>query len=398
VRNNFDLVWLSIFRVKDQYSSTSLALAKEISKTNRLFFIDNPITIGEYLRGLIQQLLRKKVPVHNQKGEQTRNFIHIIPFVALSINWLPKGFIYNSFSFVNNVFFDISVSIILKKYAVKDYYFVNVFNPFYGRILSVKPKPRLKIYYSVDNMEFSPFIKKHGPYLEIKMVQSYDLVLATSQQLKAKLSSYISEVGYLPNAADTEIFKHASFGDLPKPKDIELISKPIIIYTGHIDWRVDKNLLQIIARHHPDKVLLLLGPVSLDKEVMTTLKSVANIIFLGSRPLHQLPYYLAHAQCAIIPFKLDEVTKSIYPLKINEYLSAGLPIVSTRFSPDIETFKGVISLENDHQLFAQKISYEIDSNNENLKLNRIKVAERNSWSARAEEFWRIVSTQITRRN
>ena len=91
---------------------------------------------------------------------------------------------------------------------------------------------------------------------------------------------------------------------------------------------------------------------------------------------------------AIIPFVKNEFTHNIYPLKINEYLAAGLPVVSTDFS-DLTDFKEVISIA-DQKDFTSKLSIVI-ADQQDASLSRIQMAKSNDWSARAEQFEKILS-------
>ncbi|MEO7988386.1 MAG: glycosyltransferase [Chryseolinea sp.] len=389
-----DLIWFSLDRVENKYSSTSFSLAKELARNNRVFYVDNPITYSEAYKAKSSD---KKNPSHSQThlvSNTPENFISIKPSMTLPINWMSNGGMYRWASQINNSILNNSLQKLISDYALKDFVFVNVFNPFYARTFSPKVKPALSVYYSVDDIRYSPYVKKHGPLLEQEIAKSYDVTLTTSRELQSILKEFSSSVYCLPNAADIALFKTALSKSLEKPEDIKNITNPIILYTGHVDWRVDIDMLTTIAKRHSDKTLLLVGPVSLKDDVIELLKSIPNIVFTGSKKLELLPAYLQHAKCAIIPFKCNTLTKSIYPLKINEYLAAGLPVVSTSFSEDIRQFNDVIHLEDDGQEFARKIQLAIDEDSNEKKVIRSKASESNSWAARAESFWQIMNRHL----
>jgi glycosyltransferase involved in cell wall biosynthesis len=50
---------------------------------------------------------------------------------------------------------------------------------------------------------------------------------------------------------------------------------------------------------------------------------------LGPRPYASLPELFAGADAGIVPFRLTPMTHAIHPIKVYEYLAAGLPVVST---------------------------------------------------------------------
>jgi teichuronic acid biosynthesis glycosyltransferase TuaH len=390
MQRDVDIVWLSLDRCDNKYSSTSFSMAKELSKTHRVFFIDNPATYGELMKktGKDAESLYTRVPGLSE------NFLAYRPERTLPINWVNNTSLYGVGSSINNWRFMHSLEKLLKDQRIERYIFVNVFDPFYARTFPIKNKPILSIYYSVDDIRYSPYVKKHGPRLEQEIVKNYDLTLTTSIELQRILSAFGDHVVNLPNAANIDLFKSAMHKAFDRPSEIKDIQQPIIIYTGHLDWRLEIDILVQVAKQHPDKVLLLVGPISLKDDVVAMLKSLGNVIFTGSKPIEQLPAFLHFSSCAIIPFKCNTLTASIYPLKINEYLAAGLPVVSTDFSEDIRQFEKVIALENNPHTFASVITNLISEENSSKQQARIALSENNTWEARAKQFWEIVSPRI----
>jgi glycosyltransferase involved in cell wall biosynthesis len=55
---------------------------------------------------------------------------------------------------------------------------------------------------------------------------------------------------------------------------------------------------------------------------------------------------------ALMPFALNEATRSISPTKTLEYLACGLPVVSTRVPDVVADFTGVVDLQDDGDGFA----------------------------------------------
>ncbi|NJO02585.1 MAG: glycosyltransferase family 1 protein [Bacteroidia bacterium] len=106
---------------------------------------------------------------------------------------------------------------------------------------------------------------------------------------------------------------------------------------------------------------------------------------LGPRPYDQLPAYLADFDLGLIPFIKDEFTRRIYPMKINEYLAAGLPVVSTPFA-DLSEFNRLIRIADDPEGFREALYIEIAEDSPAKQTRRIAQARRNSWEGRAEAF------------
>jgi glycosyltransferase involved in cell wall biosynthesis len=86
----------------------------------------------------------------------------------------------------------------------------------------------------------------------------------------------------------------------------------------------------------------------------------------------------------------NTLTKSIYPLKINEYLAAGKPVVSSTFSGDIRTFSESIYLAEDHAGFVEKIAGALEENDPSRIQQRVEIARSNTWEARIAQLWEEV--------
>jgi glycosyltransferase involved in cell wall biosynthesis len=84
------------------------------------------------------------------------------------------------------------------------------------------------------------------------------------------------------------------------------------------------------------------------------------------------------------------LTRSIYPLKINEYLAAGRPVVATDFSEDIVGFGDVVYIGKTHEEFLQLIDRAIVEDDGNKVRDRIHASKKNTWKARVEQFWQIL--------
>lgn len=391
------IIMLSMSRWDGPFSSASISLAKEFAKNNLVFYIDNPFTLKDigrlYKQPEIQS--RKKAlffghDIYKVIDPSLKNLIGVTPKFAIPINWLPASKIYDAFSSFNNKVIIETIRNIKKDHNIKDYILFNSFNPFYGHDLPKDIKPAIKIYQSRDDISESEYVNKHGVKLETKAILNADVSFATSIGLVKKLSKNNKKIHYLPNAADIDIFKDV-YKPLAKPKELLNIDKKIIIYTGNICHRIDYELLKKIAADHHDKIVLLVGPISNKQFFDYNLDKMANVITTGPKPINALPSYLKYSDCTIIPFHCNELTKSIYPLKINEYLATGKPVVSTNFSEDIASFENVIFLSKNHEDFLSGINNALNEDKDQLKAeNRVAIAESNTWSARVDLFWSFV--------
>lgn len=391
-----DIIMFALARWDGPYSSTSFSIASELARNNRVFYVDNPFTLkyalgnfsAPHVRSRFNRLLLRRRIYHTV----SESLIAVTPPIVLPVNFLPDGFLYDRLSAINDAIIGRTLTRLVKDYNVKSPLFINSFNPFYLKSLPESLHARLRIYISVDDIRHSKHISKHGPRLEDEMIASSDISFTTARELK-RLKSHLSpNVHYLPNAADVALFRKAADEELAKPADIADLQRPIVMYTGHVDPRVDFALLTKVIDELTGYDFVFIGPVSAPDETVNALKSRPNVRFTGRKALAALPAYLRHAACTLIPFVCNTLTRSIYPLKINEYLAAGKPVVSTPFSDEIQDFAKVISIADDPKLFASAIrSATADDSPEKIQ-QRLKFVEQNTWQARVKTFWEILAT------
>jgi teichuronic acid biosynthesis glycosyltransferase TuaH len=396
---DYDILIFALSRWDGDYSSTSYSLAKALSQHTRVFYIDNPFTIKHFYktRNTPQTKRRKNAllwgkDIFTKPDANHPDLTAVTPKLVFPINWMPAGFWYDTFSKVNDQIVSKAIDQTCHAFGIKKYLLINCFNPHFGKHFSLKQKPFLNIYYNVDDISQGPYLNKHGVALEAAAMKKADFTLVTSSELKNLSTKHAKNVFLLANAANVNLFQKALREDLPVPEEIRLIpaSKKIICYVGNICYRLDYDLLKKIASTHPDKILLMIGPFAVDTYKSSGLNKLPNVIFTGKKDLSELPAYLQHVDCCIIPFLCNQLTKSIYPLKINEYLSAGKPVVTTAFSEDIRSFSRVIHVSHTHTDFVRNIDRALTTDSPDLQQERMFYSANNNWTDRARQFIGIV--------
>ena len=395
----FDIIIFALPRFDGPYSSISISMAKEFSKKHRVFYINHPYSLKDLLtsfrsHNLKQRLLTLFFGMKNCKtftvDDSSHQVTMVTPLVTLPINFLSKGWLYNLLQKVNDKIFFSTLRKLIKREEINDFIFINTYDPFFALNFPDDLNPYLKIYQCVDDIEEVAYTLKHGAALEKRMMREYDLTLTTSQELTRIKKEFAQSIHYLPNAVDPSLFSQAFFKKLDTPKEFEGVSKKVIGFIGNIEQRMDYDLVKKIAFAHQDKLLYLIGPISSDEYKKEGLDKIGNIVFTGGKNIEELPAYLQNIDCAIIPFKCNKLTRSIYPLKINEYLAGGKPVVTTDFSQDIRTFGDVVYIARDHEDFIALIDLSLSENNDELAAKRLAHASENSWTSRVEDFWKII--------
>ena len=327
----------SMSRLDDDLSSASIALAKVLSRTNPVYYIEYPFTWLDLLRKRNYPKMLKRLPsllfgkhcLIPVKG-QSKNLSGSIPSPGVPIFSLPPGFIQRIGIKYNNHCIVSLINRIRKQKMINHYIFVNSFNPVYLSKINQHLQPSLSVYHSRDAIEE---LKLNWLNSENDCVQHYDMIMASSKKLCLNISYRNARpVNYFPNGGDSQLFRTAVDLKLPRPAELQGINRPIIGYTGAICQRIDYELLEKIAIAHKDKTIVLVGPRRDKGNTSIQLDSFPNIVFIESKNINALPAYLSYFDCAIIPFVKNNLTDGIYPININEYLGAGWSVLTTNFS------------------------------------------------------------------
>ena len=401
MKRNVDIIYFTLFRWKSEFSSISHAFGKELAKQgSRVFYIGHPFTykylMSADMRKKLNENLSTAFKLHEEDIDNVpENFHSLIPPLVAPINWISPGKMYNFFLKRNEEKIRAAIDEIIVQNDIKEYVFINCFNPFFPDIASKKLPPLVNIYQCVDDISQNEYTIKHGVELEKKIARESDMVMVTSTNLKTIMSEHNQNIEILHNAADVDNFTRALTDQFERPEEIKDVTGDIIGFTGALDpVRINYGLLTAIADAYPDKTLLLVGPFQQDLIEQAGLHQRKNIILTGSKHISQLPQYVHFMDTLIIPFYCNQLTKSIYPLKINEYLASGRSVISTNFSVDITGFKDVIHLVDNDEAFIAKIPEAIKDKDPKDIDARIAVAKTNTWAKRVELFWDIINKQL----
>jgi glycosyltransferase involved in cell wall biosynthesis len=255
----------------------------------------------------------------------------------------------------------------------------------------------LVVYHCVD--EHSAFPGFVSPDVvkgyDDELTRRADLVVATSENLRRSREALNSHTYTVLNAADVEIFNRALDPALPLPEDLSTIPVPRLGVVGLHDSRLDVDALEALAGADPAWQIVLIGPVKSGQVDEARLRRWPNIHLLGEKPRPALPAYLKGMAVALIPYRANELTRNIFPLKLFEYLAAGVPVVVGGL-PELARFAGTIGVAGGPGDYPGLVRAALAEDGPEKRAARVTLAAENTWDHRVEEISRLVEEALVR--
>jgi glycosyltransferase involved in cell wall biosynthesis len=205
-----------------------------------------------------------------------------------------------------------------------------------------------------------------------------DTLIYSAKGLEPYVSQLKSERSFLiPNGVDLSLFKNS----IESPKAhrhylLKKISDPIILYSGMIDSRIDFRLLQVAASQCPNISFVFIGPFGVNVQSKNLPE---NIHFIGPISHKKLPKLMHFAKAGIIPFDTANQMcriKGIRPLKLFEYMAAGMPVITSRWQ-EIETLKSPAWIYDSDEEFIKLLGKAVKFAHDSRPFT--KFAENHDW-------------------
>ena len=364
---------------------------------HNVLFVDPPINTG---RLFLRQLLARKWDLRRiLTWQYSDGKVRIVS----PLNFLPFYELLASFhAFVINRragrFFDKSLKTIMWIY--------NVELPGIEKYVSGIDHDLL-IYDCVDNYagfpKYDTSEKKEAiNRQEERLAKRADIVFATAPGLVDKLRKFNSNVHYMPNVGDYDMFVDSRGRKDDLPDDLRSIPKPVIAFTGAIDeYKFDRGLMRKAALAYPNYSFVIIGPVAL-KDREGSLKELGladlnNVYFLGTKPYKKMPEYFAGFDVFVIPYQLNDYTVGgCFPVKFHEGLAAGLPVVVTNL-PAYQPFEDFCYISKSHNEFIQNIRRALEEDNDMRIKERQGIAKENSWAGKVSNMLELVKKELSKK-
>jgi len=249
----------------------------------------------------------------------------------------------------------------------------------------------LIVYYCVDAFgEFPGYDRELIERLERELLSKCDLVITTSRPLYEKRQRLHSNIHLLQHGVDHAHLSRALHGHLPIPPELRDLPRPILGYVGVIGSWVNLDLVAGLAQATPNASVVLVGPEQTSRGPCAGLP---NVHWLGPRAHQVLPNYLRCFDVGLIPFRHVPLAYNANPIKLYEYLAAGVPVVSTSL-PAVELLPGAVWLADDVGETVACCAQAIEQNREADRRSRSELMRAESWSARLEHISNLVAATL----
>ncbi|MBC7928509.1 MAG: glycosyltransferase [Bryobacteraceae bacterium] len=222
----------------------------------------------------------------------------------------------------------------------------------------------------------APEIIEAEPFL----LHSCDQVIFSAQYLMdlqtEKAPAVTSKALLLRNASDPRHF--VAQREPRKPRERRRIG-----YIGSLDHWLDLELLEAVVAVNRHFDFVLAG--RMEDSRLLQLRRFPNVELTGEIPYSSIPAFLQNCDVGIIPFCRTPLTLSANPIKMYEYFSAGLPVVSTRL-PEVELYRELVYVADTATQFGKHLERAVHERDAGLREQRIATAERETWENRATAF------------
>lgn len=234
------------------------------------------------------------------------------------------------------------------------------------------------VYHSVDLLHTLPGVPREALLAaEEQLLARADHVIASSVGVANHLTGLGSRPAIWENVADVEKFSSAASCDRDEH----------VVFAGNLTpTKVNFQLVEDIVQRGIK--VRLAGPVSIDgvsdESRLQKLLSHPNVEYLGKLSLDRLAAVCGRAKVGIIPYHMNEYTSGVFPLKVYEYMAAGMAVVCTPIESVVAADpEGVVIAESEN--FATEVADVLRNWTVEKSAMSSRFAHGHSWSRRIEQ-------------
>ena len=375
---NYSIIFFPLVDWEDPWQRYQ-HLALYFSKFNRVFYLNYPVAITYLMRNPVV-LLKKWFRFFVGKRKIHAN---------LTVGYPPPCLPFERSSWWINLLNQYVLFWYIKTFVKPGERLILWINDPYKYLMIKLLSPEIAVYDCPDAIVFKDSSRKQRLYDQFKkrVLQESTVSLFTSKSLLDDGGRYAKNYYYVPNGVDVKSFMEQRRRTPEIVKDIPGI---ILGVVGTLDERVDIELLEFIVENIEEAILLLVGPIQTN---IGKLAKHPRVLVVGKSQYEEIPSFIKRFDVALIPYRINEITKAVYPVKLHEYLILGKPVVATDL-PELEQFSKVIWIANTKEEFVRSIRLALNEKDSEIRQERIKIAKENSWEQRTSQITDILQKYL----
>lgn len=274
-----------------------------------------------------------------------------------------------------------------------------VYHPGYGASIARLPQ-QLVVYDCVDEYTAFPEFARAKEWIarrERELCRVAGVVSCTAPALvEAKRPLAPGRVHLVHNVGDAAHFERALAPETAVPSDVASLPKPVIGFVGAVsDYKLDTSWLEHLARARPDWSVVLVGPTGVADPGtdVARLQALPNVKLLGHRRYEQLPGYLKGFDVAVIPYRINDYTRAVFPIKFFEFLASGRPVVISPL-PAVEDYYSAVHVAHTAPELVSACETALREDTPQQRQDRLTLAHRNSWDARVAKLLDLIGAAL----
>ena len=320
------------------------------------------------------------------------------PRPGLPVNWSTDSQLIKQFRQFNARRLAADIQSAMIELAIDQPIVINAMQPGLGLSLKGYFNEQLLLYYCYEEIRIARSSRKYEAQAEETFLYKADAVITTSMALLETKRPFAQKSYLIPKGISFDFFnavishrKDRQIRHTDWKARFKTPIRKVVGFVGAVDEKIDMPLLQTSLALMPDTDFWFIGPIK-DKNVEKALSLWSNVWLLGAQKTELLPELMAQIDVIIVPFMRNPLTWSADTLFINEFLAAGLPVVSTHFT-DLSDFSEVIDISSDKTKFSQFISNALSNPDYGMSA-RVATAYENDWNFRVKALLSVIDEQL----
>ena len=246
------------------------------------------------------------------------------------------------------------------------------------------------IYDYMDEMEL---LEPEGAEIESyheKMLEVADVITVSATNLIKKIpEQYSKKILEVNNAVSKDFISWFNSTSIaPEISNLKDNSQKIIGYYGAIAEWFDFDMMTLAAKEI-DANFVLIGPVfNVEDKLDELVDNHSNVFYFDAKKHEELPSYLKGFDVCIIPFIKNEITTSVSPVKLFEYMVSKKPIVTTNLA-ECRKYSDV-KIAYDKEEFVDILNG-IVTKGTSVRVHYDETINRNTWTQRINAITKVCS-------